>query len=104
MHPQQDKRQANTRYNQLSKSNIFGIQLHAFHECFHHETFIGEVSSALGPYLNHNRSRIILGLNRNIQRITTIKRQLITQASTQTFQRASSVIPLNYMFKQCAVK
>ena len=38
----------------------------AFHKCFHHETIIGEASYALGPHLNHKRSRIILSLNRNV--------------------------------------
>ena len=47
----------------------------AFHKCFHQETFRGEASSALGPHLNHKRSRMILGLNRNVQGITTIKKQ-----------------------------
>ena len=57
-------------------SNVthFEIQMHpcAFHKCFHNETYMGKASSALGLQLNHKRFRITLGLNLNVQGITTV--------------------------------
>ena len=59
----------------------------AFLKSVHHETFVGEASSALGPHADHKSSRIMVVLNRNVKRITTGKKlHLNDHAKRSSFQ------------------
>ena len=60
----------------------------ASYKCFHHETFIGEASSELGPHLNYKRSRITLGLNRTIILLkSTIQPYSSSKARTKSISK-----------------